>query len=230
MCQKCVSSFQKRPWRIRRLVQHCMGVRGKLNRSCPCPTLHTVHFCNIVWGRGERKKILIIFFEKKFFFKKLHFHFFSAHFPGNSSKQIRCSGCRKFRRVATAVGNFRRLATAAGNFAMLLRLSGIYKSFAENADLKLYPVDFPDFSGNLPMGSLRKSPKIGKSSGSNLHSSISWIFAQNAEWSLDPADFSIFPEICRWGAHENQKNTENRPGPTSTVGSRGAPRYDPKGP
>ena len=99
----------------------------------------------------------------------------------------------------------------------------------QHADLKLYPVDFPDFSGNLPMGSLRKSPKIGKSSGSNLHSSISWIFAQNAEWSLDPADFSIFPEICRWGAHENQKNTENRPGPTSTVGSRGATRR-PKGP
>ena len=104
MCTKWVFSFQKRPWRIRRLVQHCMGVRGKLNRSCPCPTLHTVHFCNIVWGRGERKKFLIIFFEKTFFFKKLHFHFFSAHFPGNSSKQIRSSGCRKFRRVATAVG------------------------------------------------------------------------------------------------------------------------------
>ena len=44
------------------------------------------------------------------------------------------------------------------------------------------------------------------------------MFAQNAEWSLDPVDFSIFPEICRWGAHENQKNTENRPGPTSTLG------------
>ena len=25
MCQKCVFSFQKRPWRIRRLVQHSMG-------------------------------------------------------------------------------------------------------------------------------------------------------------------------------------------------------------
>ena len=33
---------------------------------------------------------------------------------------------------------------------------------SQHADLKLYPVDFPDFSGNLPMGSLRKSPR-GKS-------------------------------------------------------------------
>ena len=115
-------------------------------------------------------------------------------------------------------------------FNMLATCFNMFSTCFQHADLKLYPVDFPDFSGNLPMGSLRKSPKIGKSSGSNLHSSISWIFAQNAEWSLDPADFSIFPEICRWGAHENQKNTENRPGPTSTVGSRGAPRDDPKGP
>ena len=130
----------------------------------------------------------------------MHFHFFSAHFPGNSSKQIRCSGCRKFRRVATAVGNFRRLATAAGNFAMLLRLSGIYKSFAENADLKLYPVDFPDFSGNLPMGSPRKSEKYRKSSGPHLHPRISskscWYFAT---FQSRRVTFDVFVhDLCRF--------------------------------
>ena len=115
MCQKCVFSFQKRPWRIRRLVQHCMGVRGKLNRSCPCPTLHTVHFCNIVWGRGERKKILIIFFLKKNIFKKLHFHFFRRIFPEIHQNKS----------VAPAVGNFAVLLRLSEIFAVLLRLPGI---------------------------------------------------------------------------------------------------------
>ena len=35
------------------------------------------------------------------------------------------------------------------------------------------PVDFSNFAGNLPMGSLRKSSKIEKSIGSFLHSGIS---------------------------------------------------------
>ena len=124
MCQKCVSSFQKRPWRIRRLVQHCMGVRGKLNRSCPCPTLHTVHFCNIVWSRGERTKSLIIFLKKNYF-QKIAFSFFFGAFSRKFIKTnpfLRlseispcCYGCRKFSPSCYGCREFRPVATVVGN-------------------------------------------------------------------------------------------------------------------
>ena len=34
---------------------------------------------------------------------------------------------------------------------------------------------------------------------------------------MDPVDFTIFQEICRWGAYENQQKSRNRPDPDSTL-------------
>ena len=34
---------------------------------------------------------------------------------------------------------------------------------------------------------------------------------------MDPVNFSIFQEICRWGAYENQQKSRNRPDFTSTL-------------
>ena len=45
--------------------------------------------------------------------------------------------------------------------------------------------------GDFQIGNARKNSKI------RVHN-----LAKNAEWSLDPVDFSIFQEICRWGPYQ----------------------------
>ena len=116
MCQKCVSSFQKRPWRIRRLVQHCMGSGENLIvpvrvRHCILSTFATLY------GVGGREKIFNYYFflEKKLFSKNCIFIFFRRIFPEIHQNKS----------VATAVGNFAVLLRLSEIFAVLLRLPGI---------------------------------------------------------------------------------------------------------